>query len=512
MTRVRQRLLTWVSGLSLRWRLSLLSLGLFAVLLGSVMMVLTVAEREVLLRNEALGLRGNAAAALETGDPVTLFPVARGSVPPPIGPATDGVTRVAQHIGQLKSVGVHIALLSPTGTVLASSPLGQARADGGKLGIIVARPQPAAVPASLMRNALTSAAERVPYSVLSGADGSSQLVVLVPLQQDSHTVAVLQLNASTAPIDLTVGTTRLIMLAGLLVALVVAIALTRQLFTAALRPLSEMERASERIAEGDLTLRLAEPPSHDEIGRLARSFNSMVSQLEASFARQERFVADVSHELRTPLTALGGSLEMLMLGADAGDPGTRQRLLRTMYAETSRMNRLVRDLLTLSRLDEGTVALQLSSVALGPLCAEVLDQVRPLAEARVLIAQVTPASLAVRADGDRLRQVLLNLLDNAIRATAPDGHITLDAAAMADKPGIILRVTDDGAGIPAEALPHVFERFYRADESRSRDPGRNSGSGLGLSICRGLIEAHGGTITASSGPDAGTTISILLPQ
>jgi two-component system OmpR family sensor kinase len=285
--------------------------------------------------------------------------------------------------------------------------------------------------------------------------------------------------------------------------------LTISLIRAALRPLVEMERASQRIAQGALSLRLEEPPTNDEIGRLARSFNSMVAQLEQAFNQQKQFVADVSHELRTPLTALGGGLEMLLLGADRGDPEASRRLVRGMYAEVERMNRLTQDLLTLTRLDEGRAELALETVDPQSLLETACEQAEHLAQGQEISFAIAPATPRVRADADRLRQVLLNILDNAIKHTPATGAIRLSArpaGAMVE-----IEARDTGAGIPAEALPYVFERFYRADPARARASQRSGGTGLGLAIAKGLIEAQGGTISVASEVGVGTTVTIRLP-
>jgi two-component system OmpR family sensor kinase len=272
-----------------------------------------------------------------------------------------------------------------------------------------------------------------------------------------------------------------------------------------------MERASQRIAQGALSLRLEEPPTNDEIGRLARSFNSMVAQLEQAFNQQKQFVADVSHELRTPLTALGGGLEMLLLGADRGDPEASRRLVRGMYAEVERMNRLTQDLLTLTRLDEGRAELALEAVDPQSLLETACEQAEHLAQGQEISCSIAPATRHVRADADRLRQVLLNILDNAIKHTPASGSIRLSAHPAAAGAMVEIEARDTGAGIPAEALPYVFERFYRADPARARASQRSGGTGLGLAIAKGLIEAQGGAISVASEVGVGTTVTIRLP-
>jgi two-component system OmpR family sensor kinase len=366
--------------------------------------------------------------------------------------------------------------------------------------------------ASAVRAAVRETPANDAYTLANDADGHTQLVVLLPIEdiRSQTTVAVLQVSTLASPIISAVQTTRLVLAIGIAAALLIAAAVMFPLLSAGLRPLVAMEKTSERIAGGTLSLRLEEPPTRDEIGRFARSFNSMVAQLEAAFKRQKQFVADVSHELRTPLTALGGGLEMLMLGAHRGDAEAAHRLTRGMYREVERMQRLVEDLLTLARLDEGRLHVHLEPVPIGPLLVEIAEQARRVAGDRRIEADAPPEVPPVLADADRLRQVLLNLMDNAIKYTRDNGTVRLIAHEKAPR-HVEIQVRDTGVGIPPEALPHVFERFYRADPSRTRAQRGGGGSGLGLSIAKSLIEAQGGVISIASAPDAGTTVTLRFP-
>jgi two-component system, OmpR family, sensor kinase len=305
-------------------------------------------------------------------------------------------------------------------------------------------------------------------------------------------------------------TTHLVLIFGILAALGIAVALTLPLINLALRPLVEMERVSARIAAGALSLRLAEPAARDEIGRLSRAFNSMVARLEAAFARQKRFVADVSHELRTPLTGLGGSLEILLFGAANDDEEATHHLMSGMYAEVERMQRLVADLLVLTRLDEGRLKLRLTTVEVSPLLADVCTQMQSQVHGQSLTYQVPPGLPALLGDADQLRRVFLNIVENALKFTPAGGCVELRAA-NEEQGWVTLEIQDTGAGIPPEALPHVFERFYRADPSRTRQSWHMGGSGLGLSLARELVEAHGGTIAISSRVGQSTTVTLRLP-
>src|SRR5207237_2349014 len=194
-----------------------------------------------------------------------------------------------------------------------------------------------------------------------------------------------------------------------------AIALTFLLVGAALRPLVDMERTSRRIAQGALSLRLDTPVTDDEIGHLALSFNQMVAQLEAAFKNQKQFVADVSHELRTPLTALSAILEMLLIGADQGDIEASRKLARNMYAEVRRMHRLVEDLLALTRLDEGKMVLREDTINVRTVIDKVYDQAQQLAHGQEIRKEIVPDTPPVRADSDRLQQVLLTVLVKGLK-------------------------------------------------------------------------------------------------
>jgi two-component system OmpR family sensor kinase len=299
---------------------------------------------------------------------------------------------------------------------------------------------------------------------------------------------------------------QLIILFGSIGAIVLGTLLGVSVTRAALRPLAQVTATSERIAAGDLGQRTDLPGGRDEIGRLSLAFDHMVDRLEGALRAQRQFVADASHELRTPLTALGGMIEMLMLGADRGDTATTQRALRSAHREVERLSRLVGDLLTLSRLD-ARPTVERRSLDLAALVAEVGEQTRYLAGERTVSWQ-TDGPLTLEGDRDRLKQVLLNLTGNAVAFTAESGTIELRVSRQGDKARI--EVADDGAGIDPADLPRLFERFYRGDKSRARRAD-GGGNGLGLAIARAIVEAHGGAIAARSTLGKGTTFTIELP-
>ena len=288
-------------------------------------------------------------------------------------------------------------------------------------------------------------------------------------------------------------------IAALVAAGVASFLLTRRL----VRPIGHLADASRRIAEGHYEERVPVPGT-TEIAALATSFNTMAEALEHTEARRRELLADVAHELRTPLSTIGGYVEGLTDQTLAPGP----EILARMSADVRRLQRLVSDLEELSRL-EAAFELKLSNVAPAHIVAAGAERLQPQAEAKGLdlSVQVEPHLPAVRIDPDRIQQVLLNLVGNAIQYTPAHGRITVSA--HREDGWIRIDVADTGAGIAAEHLPHIFERFYRADRSRARTGG---GSGLGLTIARHLVDAHGGRIWAESpGPGRGATFSFTLP-
>jgi two-component system OmpR family sensor kinase len=306
------------------------------------------------------------------------------------------------------------------------------------------------------------------------------------------------------------------------VALAVLALLARWAVTASLRPLVEVEETAEAIAAGDLSRRVPPHPATTEVGRLSASLNTMLGRIEtavgeqqqaaaaaqASETRMRRFVADASHELRTPLTSLRGFAELYRQGAvPAGED--LDATMRRIETEAERMGLLVDDLLLLARLDQQR-PLQREPVDLVPLATEVAHDAAVLAPDHPVTLTVPPggASAPVLADADRLRQVLVNLVRNAVRHT-PAG--TSVQVAVGVSPGsVTVTVADDGPGMSEQDAERAFERFYRADSSRSRVEG-SSGSGLGLSIVAALVAAHGGTVDLTTATGVGTTVAVALP-
>lgn len=281
-----------------------------------------------------------------------------------------------------------------------------------------------------------------------------------------------------------------------------ALAGTALLSRRVLRPIASLTAAAGQLGRGDLTSRVAVAGS-DEVAQLGRSFNRMADSLQRGEERQRRLVADVAHELRTPLANLRGYLEALKDGVIEPDA----ELFASLHEEAVLQQRIVNDLQDLALAEAGTLAYHRGIIDL----AEVLETTRAahhaVAEsAGVQLAVATPGPAQVYADPDRLRQVLGNLVTNALRATSAGGSVTLTSAV--DSTAVVVRVADTGTGIAPASLPYVFDRFWRADSARGR---RTGGSGLGLSIARQIVTDHGGTITVASQLGVGTTFTITLP-
>jgi two-component system, OmpR family, sensor kinase len=271
-----------------------------------------------------------------------------------------------------------------------------------------------------------------------------------------------------------------------------------------LKPINAITEAADQIATtNDLGTRLPWDGPMDELGRLISVFNRMLDRLEQLFSAQQRFVADVSHELRTPLTAVRGNLDLIR--RYGMDPAS----LEAIESEVDRMSRMVNDLLLLARADSGGMTLDLMALDLDTVVTEVYREAQVLAKDRdlkVVMAHFEP--VRIKGNPDRMKQLLLNLVSNAIKFTADGGQISLSLC-QEDGEGIVT-VTDTGIGIAPEDLEHVFDRFYQAELSRTRAD-VNSGSGLGLSIAKWIAEAHGGSLTVESQPGKGTTFTLTVP-
>jgi heavy metal sensor kinase len=257
-----------------------------------------------------------------------------------------------------------------------------------------------------------------------------------------------------------------------------------------LAPVGWMADQAREITGSNLHKRLDIGDATEELAVLAASFNELLARLDRSFESMRRFVADASHELRTPIAIIRGESDVAL--SHERSPAEYQASLNIVLDEARRLSRLVDDLLNLARADAGHVKLRIEEFYLNDLMAECCRSVQPL---------------AFRGDAGLLRRLMVNLLDNAIRYTPQGGHVS--AALAADGPQVQIAIADTGCGIPEDAAPHVFDRFYRADKGRSREDG---GFGLGLAIVKWIAESHGGTVALATKPDEGTTFTVTLPR
>jgi two-component system OmpR family sensor kinase len=331
------------------------------------------------------------------------------------------------------------------------------------------------------------------YSVPT-TTGNAELVLAVPLADVSSTLnQLLWIEA-------------LVTLAVLCGAVVGGLYLVRL----GLRPLTAIETTAGAIAGGDLSQRVKRAETRTEVGRLGIALNTMLGQIESSFTEKDaseqrlrRFLADASHELRTPLTSIRGYAELFRRGANQR-PDDLEKVMSRIEEESARMGVLVDDLLLLARLDQGR-PLERQPVEMTGLVQEAVEAARAVEPDRPIEFEPT-GPITIEGDRIRLRQVLDNLLAN-VRTHTPSGtpaRVVLDATAS----DVVLEVADFGPGLPAEGRERIFNRFYRADPSRSRDRG---GSGLGLSIIHAIVTAHGGSVSALDTDPTGTTFRVMLP-
>jgi len=341
-----------------------------------------------------------------------------------------------------------------------------------------------------------------------GGRSLAAMYVALPVLVEGQLAGAVYLSQPLSDVTAVLNDLRMRWLLSTAIALLLSAAVGLLLSGAIARPLRRLTAAAGAVARGQLD---AQVPvgSRDELGQLSRAFNDMTARLRAARQIQTDFVANVSHELRTPLTSVKGLVETLRGGA-VDDARVRDRFLETVEGETDRLIRLVNDLLLLSRADSEALSLQRSPVDVTELVQSATSRLAPSARAQGLTLRVEThcdAPLA-QADPDRIEQVLLNLLDNAIKYSRPGGTVTIKVQQDGPQQPLRLQVRDEGIGIPAEDLPRIGERFYRADKARSRAAG---GSGLGLAIAQALVTAHGGELRVESQEDQGTVVTFTLP-
>ncbi|MEN8172945.1 MAG: HAMP domain-containing sensor histidine kinase [Chloroflexota bacterium] len=330
-------------------------------------------------------------------------------------------------------------------------------------------------------------------------------VLSVPLSLGNRTVGTLQIGVNLAFVDATQKALLTVLILGTLTSMALA---GLALWVATNRALASLERATDAALQitraDDLSRRIPyQAPPGDEIGDLVRAFNQTLGRLENLFHTQRRFVADVGHELRTPLTVIKGNATLLRrMGC------SDEEALGSIESEVDRLSRMIGDLLLLASVESGNLPLVNQLVELDTLILEVMQQTRILTEDQIKMRIGNIDQVLVCGDRDRLKQVLLNLIGNALKYTPPGGEVVVSLAKVDQRSQLI--ISDTGPGIPPEDLPHIFDRFYRAEKSRTRTHD-GKGFGLGLSIAYWIVKQHGGMIEVESIVGSGTKFCVWLP-
>ena len=426
-------------------------------------------------------------------------------------------TEPAQPYSQTSNVapGIHTRLLSEGGAVVLGLPLSGTSAQAP------AAEQYALIPTSelVQRPEIDSALQGNPATAIRRVLGDRRvLYAAAPVYREDGRINGIVYIATPLPATGLPPDIILQLIGALLIAVVLAALFGGLLARKLARPLEGLASAATAIAGGDLKQQVAVDSNIAEVHSLEQTFNNMTENLRQSDEAKKAFIADITHELRTPLTVIKGTIETLEDGA-LDDTVGRGPLLTSMARETERLIRLVNELLVLTRADAGSLQLDLQPLDLVKLVKSRCDNFAQLAERRQIKLNVHSADdkkppegqsiWLVKADPDRLSQVLNNLLDNAIQHSPDNSTITI--LVKESDGGVKCSVTDQGIGIPAKHLPFIFERFYRVDASRSRNH-RDGGTGLGLAIARSLVNAQGGNINAQSIEGQGTTITFWLPR
>jgi heavy metal sensor kinase len=458
--------------LPLRTRLVLLHVTLLAVILAALFAFLVVRLRADLVGGMdeslssrvaqiALGLRGGGEGEFQDVSGASLRGLPRGE-------------SAAQ-------------LLGPGGVLLETS--GDPEAAGRPL-----------VTGDALRRVLAGGTVRTTISL--GSDAEAFRVLAAPIGRPGGTQAIV-VATSLDTVDASVRRLEALLLfagpAALLAAGVGGWWLARR----ALQPVARMTGEAAEIGVHRLDERIEVPDTADEVARLAETLNAMLDRLERGVAEQRRFAADASHELRSPLAVMAAEIDVSLRKGDL--PPEAREILASAREEVAWMTRIVEDLLTLARIDEGRLDLVRAPVDLREVAGAVASKFATVAERRGVRVDAGGAPAVVAGDRERLEQVVANLVDNAVKFSGADSTVHIRSWRDGDEAG--LTVSDGGPGISAEALPRVFDRFFRVDPARSRSDG---GSGLGLAICREIVDAHGGRIRAASAPGSGSSFTLSL--
>ncbi|MFQ5328908.1 MAG: sensor histidine kinase [Thermodesulfobacteriota bacterium] len=330
-------------------------------------------------------------------------------------------------------------------------------------------------------------------------------VVTYPIMSGDRLVNILQVGTSMESREEILHGTIYIFIFGGPIAVLLAGVIGWFMAGKVLRPVDNITQMARKLGAENLNERLAIPGPKDEIGRLAATFNEMTERLEKSFNKTRQFTADASHELKTPLTIMKGEVE-LALKSERSMEGMRE-VLTSALEEIDRMTNIVTNLLDLARVDVDKGAAARSETRLDDIVKGQFERACKLSVERGVALELSGSEAAtVMGDPISLGQVIFNLIDNGLKYTQEGGRV--DVSIRSEDDSAVVTISDTGVGIGAEDIPHLFDRFYRVDKARSREAG---GAGLGLSICKNLIESHGGRIEVTSRPGDGSTFSVYLP-
>jgi heavy metal sensor kinase len=459
--------------MAIRWRLTLWFALILSVILIVSGIVLHILLQRYLIDQVDNNLKVYSARVHGTLDPQ--------EIPEPLD--YDVIHSKLPPINAFTSPGIFIQLIDMNGNVVVkSSNLGE---------------QELPVDPSLISRGFAGDA---PIQTVAAGDSVRVRAMASPLHLRDQ-VLLLEVAQSLNHVDDTMMQVRWALLASTLVALVLATVSGGTIVRRALFPVSNITRTARSIeASSDLSRRVGYSGPRDEIGELATTFDHMIEHLDKVFQSQRYFVSDASHELRGPLTVIRGNLDLLK--RKLGEEGRRESI-DAIERESIRMSKVVDNLLLLAEIESGQLQ-QHQSVSLKSIISEEVERARSLAgERKIVIAR--QEDLAVRGDAQSLRQLLANLVDNAIKNTPDHGTITLSLYKHGE--WACLEVTDTGIGITPEQIPYIFDRFYRVDKARSRASG---GAGLGLAIVKGIAEQHSGKVTVTSQPGKGSTFTVWL--
>jgi signal transduction histidine kinase len=333
-------------------------------------------------------------------------------------------------------------------------------------------------------------------------NGVNLRVITTPIMIGDRLVGNIQVADDLATVNRATDKLLLVMIGGCAIAIVGAAMISMWFSHHALKPIDDLTQAASGIVgANDLSTRLDWDGPSDELGRLVSVFNQMMERIQHLFSVQQRFIADISHELRTPLTSIRGNMEL------SRRYGMEDDTMEAIEAETERMSRLVSDLLMLARADYGSIEIELYPLDLDTPALEAFEQAKILAKDRDLnIRLLHFEPVRIRGNSDRIKQIVFNLMSNAIKFTPDGGDITVGLEHIDNR--AVLWVKDTGEGISKKDCQRIFDRFYQTDESRHHNDG---GFGLGLSITKWIVEAHGGTIRVSSQPGEGATFTVSFP-